>query len=319
MDTPSHWHARSRVARRRLAWMERRSPPRAGASQAGRRAPLDPEELRRCAWEIGEEPAADAYVPATNHVGLAMVTPYQGFAHWRILPGVGRADGPAARRRLARLPARVCASTTSPTSSSTASTPIASRTTRCRRCAGSSSSSCRGRAPGSWPRSASSCATASSSPPPARRSCRSRRDAASRRRRPGRPAAWTSAGAIERSATSGSRRTILRERRRPQLRHPLRIAAFAFARRRRADGMPGPLRPRTGRPARRPRPRGPRLRPAAAGSVRERREVDGVHYHPLPVPANGSPAGAGPGVRPGRRGAPARHCRRSTCSTCTSG
>ena len=46
----------------------------------------DVEELRRCAWEIGEQRATDAYHPAGNHVGLAMVAPGQGFAHWRILP-----------------------------------------------------------------------------------------------------------------------------------------------------------------------------------------------------------------------------------------
>jgi glycosyltransferase involved in cell wall biosynthesis len=48
------------------------------------RAP-DPECLRRCAWDIGAARAADAYQPAANHVGLAAVAPYHGFAHWRIL------------------------------------------------------------------------------------------------------------------------------------------------------------------------------------------------------------------------------------------
>jgi glycosyltransferase involved in cell wall biosynthesis len=47
----------------------------------------DAEALRRCAWEIGAERPADAYCPPDNHVGLAMVTPYQGFAHWRIQSG----------------------------------------------------------------------------------------------------------------------------------------------------------------------------------------------------------------------------------------
>jgi glycosyltransferase involved in cell wall biosynthesis len=44
----------------------------------------DPEVLRRVAWEIGEQRPANAYAPPGNHVGLAMVSPYQGFAHWRI-------------------------------------------------------------------------------------------------------------------------------------------------------------------------------------------------------------------------------------------
>jgi glycogen(starch) synthase len=46
----------------------------------------DAEFLRRCAWEIGEQRPADAYNPAGSHVGLAMVAPYEGFAHWRMLP-----------------------------------------------------------------------------------------------------------------------------------------------------------------------------------------------------------------------------------------
>src|SRR5260370_34937409 len=58
-------------------------------------ARVDAELLRRVAWEIGEGKAADGYRPTCNHVGLAMVTPGQGFAHWRILEGrVERAGGP---------------------------------------------------------------------------------------------------------------------------------------------------------------------------------------------------------------------------------
>lgn len=45
----------------------------------------DQEALRRIGWEIGERHASDAYTPTGNHVGLAMVSPYQGFVHWRIL------------------------------------------------------------------------------------------------------------------------------------------------------------------------------------------------------------------------------------------
>jgi glycosyltransferase involved in cell wall biosynthesis len=47
---------------------------------------LSAELLRQAAWETAEQHLADAYVPPENHVGLAMVTPYEGFAHWRILP-----------------------------------------------------------------------------------------------------------------------------------------------------------------------------------------------------------------------------------------
>jgi glycosyltransferase involved in cell wall biosynthesis len=44
----------------------------------------DAEFLRQCAWEIGEARSADQFVPEVTHVGLAPVSPYQGFAHWRI-------------------------------------------------------------------------------------------------------------------------------------------------------------------------------------------------------------------------------------------
>jgi glycosyltransferase involved in cell wall biosynthesis len=50
-------------------------------------SPLDAETLRRCAWEIGERRPTDAFVPSENHVGLAAVTPSYGFAHWRIGQG----------------------------------------------------------------------------------------------------------------------------------------------------------------------------------------------------------------------------------------
>lgn len=53
-----------------------RPPPQDGDGYA--------EFLRRCAWEIGEGHPADAYTPPVNHVGLGMVAPVQGFVHWRI-------------------------------------------------------------------------------------------------------------------------------------------------------------------------------------------------------------------------------------------
>src|SRR5712691_8167828 len=46
----------------------------------------DADFLRLCAWEIGEKRPTDTYVPSGNHAGLGMVSPYRGFAHWRILP-----------------------------------------------------------------------------------------------------------------------------------------------------------------------------------------------------------------------------------------
>src|SRR5579872_2093012 len=50
-------------------------------------APPDPEVLRRWAWEVGQAKPAEAFAPDHNHTALAAVLPAQGFAHWRILPG----------------------------------------------------------------------------------------------------------------------------------------------------------------------------------------------------------------------------------------
>ncbi len=47
----------------------------------------DQEALRRVAWEVGERRPGDHYAPPDNHVGLAMVHPGQGFAFWQMLPG----------------------------------------------------------------------------------------------------------------------------------------------------------------------------------------------------------------------------------------
>ncbi len=47
-------------------------------------ADWDAEYLRNTAWEISERKPAEAYTPPINHVALAMVNPIRGFAHWRI-------------------------------------------------------------------------------------------------------------------------------------------------------------------------------------------------------------------------------------------
>jgi glycosyltransferase involved in cell wall biosynthesis len=49
------------------------------------RASREPEALRRCAWEIGEERPADGYTPPESYAGLASVSPYEGFAHWHLV------------------------------------------------------------------------------------------------------------------------------------------------------------------------------------------------------------------------------------------
>lgn len=61
--------------------------------------PPDAETLRQVAWDVGQEKPAEAYAPADNHVGLAMVNPHQGYAHYRIrqewIDRVARERGPA--------------------------------------------------------------------------------------------------------------------------------------------------------------------------------------------------------------------------------
>jgi glycosyltransferase involved in cell wall biosynthesis len=70
-----------------LAWEKELESPRIELRlSATGFPPLDAEDLRRYSWEIGEQNPADAYVPVDNHVGLAAVAPNQGFAHWRIRP-----------------------------------------------------------------------------------------------------------------------------------------------------------------------------------------------------------------------------------------
>ena len=41
--------------------------------------------LKNHAWDVGERKPAESFVPMANHVGLAGVSPCRGFAHWRIL------------------------------------------------------------------------------------------------------------------------------------------------------------------------------------------------------------------------------------------
>jgi glycosyltransferase involved in cell wall biosynthesis len=52
----------------------------------GHAGPRTAEHLRHVAWQVGERHPADAYQPPANHVGLGMVAPAEGFAHWRIRP-----------------------------------------------------------------------------------------------------------------------------------------------------------------------------------------------------------------------------------------
>jgi glycosyltransferase involved in cell wall biosynthesis len=68
----------ARKTRTRKAALQRRSPACLPVKDA--------EFLRQCAWEIGEKQPALGYVPPGSSVGLAVVSPAQGFVHWRICP-----------------------------------------------------------------------------------------------------------------------------------------------------------------------------------------------------------------------------------------
>ena len=48
--------------------------------------PPNAEAMKHCAWEIGAADPAQTYTPPANHASLAVVTPCQALAHWRILP-----------------------------------------------------------------------------------------------------------------------------------------------------------------------------------------------------------------------------------------
>ncbi|HUT10650.1 MAG TPA: glycosyltransferase [Thermoguttaceae bacterium] len=67
---------------------ERKSTPQSNVrvDAAERVGPWDVDFLRDCAWVVAERNAVEAYGPTENHVGLAMVSPCRGFAHWRIRP-----------------------------------------------------------------------------------------------------------------------------------------------------------------------------------------------------------------------------------------
>ncbi|HEX5271784.1 MAG TPA: DUF4912 domain-containing protein, partial [Gemmataceae bacterium] len=46
--------------------------------------PPSPERLRQVAWAVGEGRPAESYAPPGAHVGVAPVSPAEGFAHWRM-------------------------------------------------------------------------------------------------------------------------------------------------------------------------------------------------------------------------------------------
>ena len=91
---------------------------------------------------------------------------------------------------------------------------------------------------------------------------------------------------IERVGNVWEQENFLRRRNRPKMRHPLRIASFAFAQD--GDGMPAPF-VRELAIHQRALGHDVHVFVPAGHALTERREMDGVSYHPLPVHVNGSP------------------------------
>jgi|SRR5579884_1291317 len=268
-----------------LAWEEELGSPRIEVRlSATGFPPLDAEDLRRFAWEIGEQNPTDAYQPADNHVGLAAVAPNQGFAHWRIqqkwVDETARKRGGAWHN--CRLVLRLYDVSY-----------VEFNGFNAHRIQDEPLNSLCGQRFFHLPRPGTSQlaevgfvlrsgefipAARSQSATFARNSWSSNRD---------QTALYVDdRGRIEPAGNVWEQERFLRERRRPKLRRPLRIAAFALTIN--GDGLPAPFI------------RELSLQQSAMGhevhvflpageSWQPQREGDGVQYHALPIHINGSP------------------------------
>lgn len=268
-----------------LSWEEKYgTPQRELRLSAVAFPPLDAEDLRRYSWEIGEENPAAAYAPVENHLGLAAVAPNQGFAHWRIhqkwVDETARKRGSAWHncRFVLRIYDVSYIQFTGFNAHRIQDEPL--------------NGLCGQRyfhlpRPGSTQlaevgfllRSGEFIPAARSHAVPfARNSWSSDRD---------QTALYVDdRGRVEPAGNVWEQENFLRERRRPKLRRPLRIAAFTMTAN--GDGMPAPfVRELT-------------LQQSALGhevhvflpagrSPQTPQVADGVHYHPLPILPNGSP------------------------------
>jgi glycosyltransferase involved in cell wall biosynthesis len=282
MDTPS-FGMLDFVSPGTASWEGEVAPPCLEYREKAEPA-LDAELLRRCAWEIGEERAADAYAPAGNHVGLAAVTPSQGFAHWRI--NQNWADETARQRGGAwhncRLVMRIYDVSyihfTGLNAHRIQDEPLPAL--------------CGQRffqlpRPGTTQLAEVGFLLRNGEFIPAARSHTTQfaRDTGS----PNRDQTALFVDEFWRIRQVGNiweQENFLRELRRPKLRQPLRIAAFAFAAN--GDGMPSPF---VRELAAQERALGHEVHVfvPADGSLERPCEIHGVHYHPLPIHVNGSP------------------------------
>ncbi len=248
---------------------------------------LDPESLRRCAWEVGEGKPLDNFRPAANHVGLAMVEPRQGFAHWHILPEwvdrTARQKGDAWHhcRPVLRLydvtnilfngfNAHRIQDHTLPGLCGHLffKTPHA----------------------GTWELAEVGFLLRNGEFLPAARSRAVPYPPSGPSHRAGNTALLIDGhGRVEEIGNVWEQERILRERRQPRLRHPLRVAAFAFASL--PSGQEGNLARFVTELAAGKASRGHEVHVfhPASPQLAACREVDGVHYHPLELEAGDSP------------------------------
>ncbi|HEY7326574.1 MAG TPA: glycosyltransferase [Gemmataceae bacterium] len=246
--------------------------------------PLDAEALRRFAWEINEQKPAEAYAPTENHVGLAAVTPNQGFAQWRIRQQW--VDETAKKRggtwNNCRLVLRLYdvsliqfnGFNAHRIQDETLNTICGQRFFHLPRPGTSQIAEV-----GFLLRNGEFIPAARSEAVPFARNCwSSNRDQSA--------LYVDDRGRVEAAGNVWEQENYLRERRRPKLRRPLRIAAFSLTAG--GDGIPESfIRELT-------------LKQSAfghevhvflpaSGTSREPHVENGIHYHPLPIHVNGSP------------------------------
>jgi glycosyltransferase involved in cell wall biosynthesis len=250
-----------------------------GVTVAPRHHPPDAERLRRCAWEIGERRLSECYAPPESHVGLAMVNPTEGFAYWRILNGWmeqiarTRSDQWDGSRPILRLydvsyiqftgfNAHRIQDHTLPDLTGQIFLHLAT--------------------PGTWQlaeigfllRTGEFIPAARSPVVPFAPDSPAKNNSAA-------ALLITGPGKVEQIGNVWDQENELRERRRPQLRHPLRIAVLAFAAH--PSGQEGPLADFVTELARGKRAHGHDVHVFVPASVAlpSDREQDGVLYHPL--------------------------------------
>jgi len=244
------------------------------------------EYLRRVAWEIGEAQPAELYQPHTNLVGLGMVHPTQGFAYWNIRQDwieqtarqqAGNWDGARLILRLYDV------------------SYILFNGFNAHRIQDQPLSGLKGHCffhlpgPGTWQLAEVGFLLRNGIFVPAARSevVSFAHDAPSRHHSS--EALLVLNGKIEPIANVWDAENELRERRRPRLRQPLRIAALAFSCR--TCGHNGQLADFVTELARGQHAHGHEVHVLvpACPALTESREEDGVFYHPLPDVTGNNP------------------------------